>query len=88
MEEVKESATELLGEKQHVNDERFEQDEKPKGSKVDQVDESTQIEEKPSNEVQAEPESAGQSAEADMGGKEDLMAMYEESLRRVEEGHK
>ncbi len=49
-------------------------------------DETSQVEETPSDGAQDLAEAAGQSAEASAGGQEDLMQMYEESFKRVEEG--
>ena len=50
-------------------------------------DETSQVEEKPSDGAQDLAEAAGQSTEASAGGQEDLMEkMYEESFKRVEEG--
>ncbi len=61
-------------------------DDKAAGSEVDQGDETAQVEERHADSAQGEPEMARRGAEATMGGKEDLMEMYEESFRRVEEG--
>ena len=80
MEEDKNNLTEL--EEKESN-----QDDKAAGSEVVQVDETAQVEEKHADNAKGEPEVARQGAEATMGGgKEDLMEMYEESFRRVEEG--
>jgi small subunit ribosomal protein S1 len=50
-------------------------------------DETSQVEEKPSDGAQDLAEAAGQSTETSAGGQEDLMEkMYEESFKRVEEG--
>jgi small subunit ribosomal protein S1 len=51
-----------------------------------QGDEAPQMEEKPDNGAQAEAGEPVHSAETSAGGKEELMEMYEESFRRVEEG--
>ena len=74
------------GEGLQVEKEERDQDDKAKGSEVGQGDEKPQIEEMPVNGAVGEPGAARQGAEASMGGKEDLMEMYEESFRRVEEG--
>jgi small subunit ribosomal protein S1 len=74
------------GEQLQVEKEERDQDDKAKGSEVGQGDEKPQIEEMPINGAVGEPGAARQGAEASMGGKEDLMEMYEESFRRVEEG--
>jgi len=87
MEEDKNSLTELKEEKLQVEEKESNQDDKAEGSEVVQVDETAQVEEKkPADNTKGEPEVARQGAEATMGGKEDLMEMYEESFRRVEEG--
>lgn len=86
MEEDKNSLTELKEEKLQVEEKESNQDDKAAGSEVDQGDETAQVEERPANSAQGEPEMTGRGAEATMGGKEDLMEMYEESFRRVEEG--
>ena len=78
--------TEGTGKQLQVEKEEPAQDDKAVGSDVGQGDEKPQIEEKPINSTVGEPGAAGQGAEASMGGKEDLMEMYEESFRRVEEG--
>ncbi|UCD86666.1 MAG: 30S ribosomal protein S1 [Desulfobacterales bacterium] len=86
MEEDKQSVTELEEEQSDIKDESSDQDPETKESEVLKGDEKPQVEEKPSNGVQDEAAAALQSAEANAGGKEDLMEMYEESFRRVEEG--
>ncbi|MEE9567512.1 MAG: 30S ribosomal protein S1, partial [Desulfobacteria bacterium] len=86
MEEDKNGVTELPEEQLHVEDEKSDQDHKTEGSEVIQGDETDQIEKKPANGAQGEPEAAEQGAKASVGGKEDLMEMYEESFRRVGEG--
>jgi len=69
-----------------VEKKESEQDHKPEGSEVIQGNETAQIEKKPSNGAQGEPDAAGQGAKASVGDKEELMEMYEESFRRVGEG--
>ena len=86
MEEDKNSLTELKEEKLQVEEKESNQDDKAEGSDVVQVDETAQVEEKHADNAKGEPEVARRGAEATMGGKEDLMEMYEESFRRVEEG--
>ncbi len=86
MEEDKQSLTELEDEQLEVKDEGSDQDRETEESEVLQGDEAPPIEEKPSNGAQDEAEASGEGAEASAGGKKDLMEMYEESFRRVEEG--
>jgi len=69
-----------------VEKKESEQDHKPEGSEVIQGNETAQIEKKPSNGAQGEPDASGQGAKASVGDKEDLTEMYEESFRRVGEG--
>jgi small subunit ribosomal protein S1 len=86
MEEDNNGVRELPEEQLDVEDEKSDQDHKTEGSEVIQGDETAQIEKKPSNGVQGEPEAAEQGAKASVAGKENLMEMYEESFRRVGEG--
>ena len=86
MDEDKNSLTELKEEKLQVEEKESNQDDKAAGSEVVQGDETAQVEERHTDSAQGEPEVARRGAEATMGGKEDLMEMYEESFRRVEEG--
>ncbi len=86
MEEDKQSVTELQEEQSDIKDERSDLDPETKESEVENGDEIPRVEDKPSNGVQDEAAAALQSVEASVGGKEDLMEMYEESFRRVEEG--
>ncbi len=85
-EEDKNNVTELSEEKPQVEEKEPDQDDKAAGSEVAQGDETALIEERPINGTQGEPEPARRGAKASMGGKEDLIEMYEESFRRVEEG--
>lgn len=80
--------TEGPEERLQVEKKESDQDDKAEGSEVVQGEDTPQIEEKPINGAQGEPGAArqGQGTEATVGGKEDLMEMYEESFRRVEEG--
>jgi small subunit ribosomal protein S1 len=86
MGEDKQGVNELPGEELEIEDEKSDQNNKAEGSDVAQEDETARIEEKPGNSAQGEPGVAGQSAAPSVHGKEDLMEMYEESFRRVEEG--
>jgi small subunit ribosomal protein S1 len=86
MGEDKQGVNELPGEELEIEDEKSDQNDKAEGSDVAQEDETARIEEKPGNSAQGEPGVAGQSAAPSVHGKEDLMEMYEESFRRVEEG--
>ena len=86
MEEDKNGVTELSEEQLHLEDEKSDEDHETEGSEVIQGEETAQIEKKPANGAQGEPEAAEQGAKASVGGKEDLMDMYEESFRRVGEG--
>jgi small subunit ribosomal protein S1 len=86
MEEDKQSLTELEDEQLEVKDEGSDQDRETEESEVLQGDEAPPIEEEPSNGAQDGAEASGEGAEASAGGKKDLMEMYEESFRRVEEG--
>ena len=63
-----------------------EESEEARESEVDRQDEKARIEEKPTDGALEEHGAARQGAEASISGKEDLMEMYEESFRRVEEG--
>jgi len=78
--------TEGPEEQRQVEKKESDQDDKAEGSEVVQEEETPQIEEKAINAAQGEPGAARQGTEATVGGKEDLMEMYEESFRRVEEG--
>ncbi len=71
-----------------AQDEPVETDQEPDAGGPDVVEgeQTPEVEEKPSNGAQDEPVVADQGAEASAGGKEDLMEMYEESFKRVEEG--
>ena len=86
MEEDKQSVTGPEEEQIDVKDEGSEQDRETKESEVPQGDETPGIEEKPSNGVQEGAGATVQSAEASAGGKDDLMEMYEESLKSLQEG--
>ncbi|NVL90595.1 MAG: 30S ribosomal protein S1 [Desulfobacterales bacterium] len=84
MEENEHNLTEFSEEHVQVEDEEFDQDRKE--PEILQEDRTTQTEERPDDAAQDKPEAARQGAEAGMGGKENLMEMYEESFKRVEEG--
>ena len=86
MEEDKNNVTELPEEKPQVEEKESDQDDKGLESEVAQGEETDLIEEKPINGTQGEPGAARRGAEATTAGKEDLMEMYEESFKRVEEG--
>ena len=86
MEEDKQDLTELEQEQLEIKDEESDQDRETEESGISAESETPGIEEKPSDGAQDVPAATGQDAEAGGGGKEDLMEMYEESFRRVEEG--
>jgi len=86
MEEDKNNVTELPEEKPQVEEKESDQDNKGVESEVAQGEETTLIEEKPINGTRGGPDAARRGAEATTAGKEDLMEMYEESFKRVEEG--
>ncbi len=84
MEEDKNNVTELPAEDVQVEEKESAQDHKE--SEVPQKDETAKVEEKLGNGAQGEHKTARPGAEASGAAKEDLMEMYEESFRRVEEG--
>lgn len=86
MEEDNNNITERPEEMQQVEEKESDQDNKGMESEVTQGEETALIEEKPINDTQGETGAAGRGAEATTNGKEDLMEMYEESFKRVEEG--
>lgn len=86
MEHDKNNVTELLGEQLQAEEKKADQDDNAESSKLLEGEETAEVEEKPSNGAQGEPGVAKQGAEASVDVKEDLMEMYEESFKRVEEG--
>jgi small subunit ribosomal protein S1 len=86
MEEDKNNVTDLPEEKPQVEEKESEQEDKGVGSEVAQGEETVLVEGKPSSGTQSGPEAVRRSPEPSGGGKEELMEMYEESFRRVEEG--
>lgn len=87
MEENEQRVTESGEEQEDVAGSKPEQEDETKGHEVPQEDEASRIQEEKPDGVARDGAAASEPAgDAGTGGKDNLMEMYEESFKRVEEG--